>query len=428
MSKAFIAGLLSLTLFAVLAAETRLDGIAAVVGDEVILQSEIEAYCLLRISNLGLNKDSVDLDSYRKKFLDELIDGKVLLVHAKNDSTISVTDQEVENAVNNHISMLLKQNNLTLDSLDAVLRKEQNITLAKFKSEARKALREQLLKQKVHQAYLYSIKVNRKDVEQFYNQYKDSLPSAGESVLLSKISMKVNPRDSVRQAAFTKIKSIKQRLDNGADFAEMAKQFSESPEGIDGGDLGFISKGSLNELTFEEKAFSLPAGQISEPFETRLGFHILNVLGKRDQKVHLRQIFIRVAPTEQQILSVTSKLDSIRANCKSSEQFIAAVKKFSDDPASKSQNGKLGWMPLLELPAAVRTAIDSSGTGFITMPVKEDNSYAIYRVDDRTSNRKLTLEHDYLILAEKTRDILAQKKLISLVSEWRKKIFVDIRI
>jgi hypothetical protein len=62
------------------------------------------------------------------------------------------------------------------------------------------------------------------------------------------------------------------------------------------------------------------------------------------------------------------------------------------------------------------------------MPVKEDNSYAIYRVDDRASNRKLTLEHDYLILAEKTRDILAQKKLINLVSEWRKKIFVDIRI
>ena len=114
MSKAFVAGLLSLTLYAVLAAETRLDGIAAVVGDEVILQSEVESYSLLRISNLGLNKDSVDLDSYRKKFLDELVDGKVLLVHAKNDSTISVTDQEVENAVNNHISMLLKQNNLTL--------------------------------------------------------------------------------------------------------------------------------------------------------------------------------------------------------------------------------------------------------------------------------------------------------------------------
>ena len=194
MSKAFVAGLLSITLYAVLAAETRLDGIAAVVGDEVILQSEVEAYSLLRISNLGLNKDSVDLDSYRKKFLDELVDGKVLLVHAKNDSTISVTDQEVENAVNNHISMLLKQNNLTLDSLDAVLRREQNITLAKFKSEARKALREQLLKQKVHQAYLYSIKVNRKDVEQFYNQYKDSLPSAERVFFCQNLHESKSPR------------------------------------------------------------------------------------------------------------------------------------------------------------------------------------------------------------------------------------------
>lgn len=428
MPKTSMAGFLLLTLSIVLSAESRLDGIAAVIGDEIILQSEIDAYSIMRLNGLGLNKDSVDIAPLRKGFLNELIDGKVLLAHAKQDSTISITDQEVENALNNHITMLLQQNNMTMDSLDSVLRREQNISLVKFKSEARKAIREQLLKQKVHQSYLYSIKISRKDVEQFYNQYKDSLPVAGESVCLSKLSIKVSPHDSVRQAAFAKIKSIKQRLDNGADFAEMAKMFSESPEGKDGGDLGFIGKGSLGELVFEEKAFSLTPGQISEPFETRLGFHILNALAKKDQNVHLRQIYIKVAPTEKQIQTVTSRLDSIRTNCNSKDAFEKSVKTYSDDAATKSKNGSLGWMSLLELPAAVRTAIDTSGSGFITIPLQEDNFWSIYRVDDRVKNRSLTLEHDYLILAEKAKDILAQKKLIDLVSEWRKQIFLDIRI
>ena len=428
MRHALITGFLFIAFTHLLSAQERLDGVVAVIGDEPILQSEVDAYTILRLNGLGLKRDSINLDQYRRRFLDELIDGKVLLVHAKQDSMISVSDQEVEQALNNHITMLLQQNNLTIDALDEVLRREQGTSLAKFKSEARKAIREQLLKQKVHQSYLFTMKINRKDVEQFYNEYKDSLPEIGESVLLSKISLKLTPSDSVRQAAYDKIKSLKQRLDNGADFGDLAKKFSEGPEAALGGDLGFIAKGTLNELAFEERAFSLQNGQTSDPFETRLGFHIIKVLGKRDQKVHIQQIFVKIAPPEQHIQTIKSKLDSIRTACKTKDDFISGVKKLSTDQASKLRNGAIGWFSLLELPAATRVAVDTLGIGSITIPVKEENSFAIYRIDDRVKNRKLTPEHDYAILAEKARDILAQKKLINLVSQWRKEIFLDIRI
>lgn len=408
-------------------AQSRLDGIAAVVGDEIILQSELDAYAQLRFSNLGLKSDSIDVKKYQLSFLNEIIDGKILLVHGKKDSTIAVTNEEVDQATNNHIAMLLKQNNLSLDSLEVELKRQQGITLQKFKTDARKIIKEQLIKQKVQQAYLLNTKITKKEVEQFYNLYKDSLPQMGESVLLSKLSMTIKPSEKIRQKAFEKIKSIKQRLDNGTEFEECAKKYSESPEGADGGDLGFIVKGTLNEISFEEKAFNLSPGQISEPFESRFGFHILKIIERRDQKVHLKQILIKVEAPQEEIAQLSSKLDSIRQASTSSADFVNFVKKFSTDQSTLAKNGSLGWVQVQELPASLKSIVDSLKTGEISPPVKNDLEISLYRLDDKAEKRSLTLENDFLILENKAKDISAQKKLISLVNQWRKNIYIDIR-
>ncbi|HLV33318.1 MAG TPA: peptidylprolyl isomerase [Chitinispirillaceae bacterium] len=409
------------------AQDNRLDGIAAIIGDEIILKSELDAYTMLRLNDFN-NKDSLNLSDFRNQFLNELIDGKVLLVYAKNDSMISVKDQEVDKALENHINMLLQQNNLTLDSLESEIRRQQGISLTKFKTEARKAIREQLYKQKLHQSYLYDIKITRKDVENFFNEYKDSLPDVGESVSLSKLSLELKPTESILQDSYKKINSIKNKLDNGESFEELAKKYSEGPEASIGGDLGFIEKGSLNELTFEEKAFKLSPGKVSEPFRTRLGFHIIKVVEKTDQKVHIRQIFIEIKPSENEINAVYATLDSISSACKSKKDFENAVVKYCVDKSTKSKKGYLGWNILLSLSSQLRTSIEQLKPGEITKPIKENNIVSIYRINDRKDNRKLTLEDDYKILEEKTIDIMAQKKLRDLVEKWRKDIFIEIRI
>jgi peptidyl-prolyl cis-trans isomerase SurA len=357
-----------------------------------------------------------------------MIDGKVLLAHAKKDSTISLSDNEVEAALNNHINSLLRQNNLTMDALETELKRQQGVSISKFKAELRKAIKEQLLKQKVQQNYLFSLKVNRKDVEAFFKEYKDSLPQIGESLLLKKLSLTITPGDSIRQAAYEKIVSIKQKLTNGEDFSEIAKKYSESPDAAEGGNLGFISKGSLSELTFEEKAFSLQPGQISEPFQTRLGFHILNVIERRDQKVNIRQIFVKVAPPEDVIKKVYDRLDSIRNNCKSSADFSSLVSKISADPVSRNNKGDIGWLSLLEMPANLRDAIDTLKPGMISKTVSDENTVSIYYVEDRVQNRSLSLENDYALLSEKAKDILAQKKLVDLVNKWKEDLYINIKM
>jgi phosphoribosyl-ATP pyrophosphohydrolase len=117
----FFSFFFSLALF--VNAQESLDGIAAVIGDEIILKSEISAYSAMRLNSIGTyDKDSASLEKINKKFLEEMIDGKVLLAHAKKDTSILLTENEVEQALSGHINSLLRQNNLTMDALETELK------------------------------------------------------------------------------------------------------------------------------------------------------------------------------------------------------------------------------------------------------------------------------------------------------------------
>jgi peptidyl-prolyl cis-trans isomerase SurA len=407
----------------------HLDGIAAVVGDEIILRSELEAYAYMRIAATGQNPDSVDTKKLIDECLADLIDNKVLLVRAMGDSAIHVRNDEVESALNNHINMLLRQNGISMEQLEAQLRIQQGTTIARFKAEIRRAIREQLYKQKLQQGYYFASKVSRRDVERFFARYADSLPVVGESFELLKLSLRLEAQDSARQAAFDKIRAAKREIDAGLSFEEAAKKFSESPEGASGGDLGYLAKGSTTELAFEERAFSLPVGRASEPFETRLGYHIILAEEKRGMSVKLRQILVRYAPTEGQREALVARLDSLRGAIKDRAGFEAAAKAASADNATRARGGELGWLTLLEMPPAVRDAVQGLEAGQISAAVAEgNNTFSIYMVSKRADSRRLTLENDYVLIAEKAKDIFAQQQLLDNVKKWREKIFIDVRM
>lgn len=406
----------------------KIDGIAAVVGDSAILYSELEAYIHLKISQMGTEPDSLEMNIIRNQSLDELVDGKVLLVNAEKDTNISLGNYEVEMELNDRINMILRQNNISIDAFDEMLQSQQGITLIKFKTELRKQIRNELIKQKVQQLYVIPEQVTKKDVETFFRIYKDSLPVAGKSVLLSMIRVDCKASDSIRQVAFSKISAIKERLDKGEDFSSLAKQYSEGPNAAYGGDLGFISKGTLTELTFEEKAFSIDVGDISEPFETRLGFHIITVLAKKEQMVHIQQIFIQVKPPEEVVYRAVSLLDSVKKDSRTKEDFIKAVKLFSVDDVSKSRNGQLKWQLVSGLDPRIKQQVDSLEIGDLSSPIKTESGVSIFRVDDMKENRPLSLEEDWNEIAEIAQRINSQKKLHDLVKKWRQNTYIDIRL
>ncbi len=406
----------------------KLDGIAAIVGDEVILISEFEAYVAMQMEQLQAQGTPVDLEKVRTDLLDNLIDNKVLLTNAKRDSALAVSSDEVEEALNNHIATILQQNRMTLEQLEQEIYNQQGIGFTRFRAEMREAIRDQLIQQRIQQRIYHSINVTRRDVEQFFTTYQDSLPPLGESVRLSKITKSVAPSQAREQTVFTTIYEIRRRLDQGEDFEALAKELSQGPQAASGGNLGFISKGTISERAFEETAFSLPQGKISQPFKTSLGYHIIQVLEKTDRGVRIRQIFLPLVPDEEVVVKVNEKLNALRETIGSTEEFAQAAKEHSTDRVSRSRGGKLGWSTLSNLSSSIRTAITNLEDGEISEPVRENNDISIYRIDEKSDSRRFNFEDDYSILVRQYREYKANQKLIEKVESWRQNTFIDIRI
>ena len=425
-SALFFVAILTFSLFA----KQKLDGIIAVVGDSAILKSELDAYVYMKLSQDKSEEkpDSLAMNMIRRSALDEMIDGKVMLVHAEKDTNISVTKAEVESELESRINFIIKRNNLTLEQLDTVLQKEQGITLAKFKIEIKNQIKQELLQQKLQYFYVASEKLSNSDISTFYEEYKDSIPAAGPSLLLNHLSFSLVPSKEIREKAYAKISKIKEILNGGADFAETAKQFSEDPGASSGGDLGFISKGSISELIFEEKIFSLKPGEISEPFETKIGFHIVNVLARKGQSVHVKQIFVAVSPDEVKKKQITALFDSIAATSPNESNFSDAIIQHSNDPLLKSKKGLLPWNTIATLDDEIKNSFDTLAVGSISKVIANEKSISLYRIKAVDENRKVTLSDDWNTIAQIAKRIYEQKKMVELVAKWRKTMYIEKRL
>ncbi|MBD3390380.1 MAG: hypothetical protein GF418_00055 [Chitinivibrionales bacterium] len=421
--------LLVIALCLSLRARERIDGIVAFVGDSAILYSELEAYTLMKTGGLADSTvDSAGASALRRQALDDLIDGKVLLVQAEKDTNITISENEIDAELDNRIQGILRQNNLTLEQFETVLQTQQGLSIAKFKAEVRKQIRQELIKQKVQQQYVAMGGAAKSDIEEFYREYRDSLPPAGESVLLRALIVEVAPSDEIRQKAYERITAIKERLDNGEDFSEVAKRYSEGPNAHKGGDLGFISKGTLSQLAFEERVFSMEPGDVSDIIRTRIGFHIATVLARREDMVHVKQVFVAVKPPQEQYEQTRALLDSLRTHATTAAQFEEAARRFSTDEISRSRGGMLRWQTVASLAPAVRRAIDALEVNGISEVVTSDNTLAIYRLEDRVDSRALTLDDDWNEIATIAQRVIAQEKLLDLVRKWRQETFIDIRL
>jgi peptidyl-prolyl cis-trans isomerase SurA len=416
-----------------LQAKELVDGIAAVVGDSVILVSELRAYTTMSLKQQGidLQQTSIDEDTLQqlqRRYLDELIRGKVLIVHAQRDSMIQISEERVDNALQRQIQTLLQQEQMDLPEFENLLRRQYNTTLDKYKAQLRQGIKRQFVQQAVIQTYLPSLSLTRDDVRRFYQTYKDSFPSAGKSVHVSKLAMVPQVPDSVRDKAYSRMVQVKKKLQQGMPFAEAAREYSRGPNRENGGTLGYVAKGTLSSPVFEEKAFALSPGEVSDIFETQMGFHIVKVRDKRENEIHVSQIMIPVEMPQEAQERTRAVLDSIRTHCKTREGFARAVERFSQEEISKARKGEIGWQSVYELPQQLSAHIDSLGKGDMSPIIREADAYVLYRINDKVQDRRYTLEDDWDLLAQKAREIYTQKKLQELVSRWRREMYIDIRL
>jgi len=408
------------------ALSVTLDKVVAVVDKEIILQSELEAQIqLYAIQTRTEITDPAQLDSLRQEFLDRMIEDKVLLVEAERDTSINVTNKEVEDALASQIKSIKSQfpsDDAFLDQLRA-----EGLTLSGLKDQYRDEIRNQLLKEKLIQKRLSKALVSSGEVREFYEANRDSLPEKPAGVRLAHILISTQPGQETVDSLFAYAQLIRSKALGGEDFALLASTYSQDPSGQQGGDLGWFARGEMVP-EFEEAAFALQPGQISDIVRSPYGFHIIKVTGRRGDKVKASHILIRLLPSEDDTAERLVLADSIYTLIRNGADFAEMAKEYSDDENSRDQGGELGWFAANDLLPEFVRALSNLEVGEISPPVSSEFGYHIIKLEEKRPATKIDLTDDYDTLQEMARRAKAQKQLEQLLERVSSGLYISKRL
>lgn len=352
-----------------------LDKVIAIVGDEIIMRSDIDSYMIsLKQQNPAMALDDKEI---RQRILDQLIDDKLVITKAIEDS-IEVTDQEIEQRIDYFIADLVRRFGSEKRAEDVY-----GMSMSRIKREYSDIVKKQILSERIKQTKFMSVEVTDPEVREFYEAFKDSLPTVPESVEMYHISLNVeadlNSRDNTLALARKIRDSI---LNHNASFSLMAKRYSNDPgTKDDGGELGWFNRGRLVP-EFEKAAFKLNKGEISLPIETPFGFHVIETLDKKVDKINTRHILFKVKKSEGAVDTTLNKLKEIRQMCLDGQEFESLAKRFSADKETRGFGGFIGKVPVNELPALIKDELLKLNDGEITdpKPYKADPTKEAYHI------------------------------------------------
>ncbi|MEW6685185.1 MAG: peptidylprolyl isomerase [Candidatus Edwardsbacteria bacterium] len=399
-----------------------IEGIVAKVGQEIILKSELEREVGLYQLQMGQQiKDTIQL---KKDVLEQMIEAKILLQEAKKDTTIQVKSEEIEKALNEAISDM-KAKFPSEEDFQRELVKE-GTTVEALKAKYREETRERLLVTRFLEKKIKpEVSIDPKEVEDFYKQNKDSLPTQPERVELAHILVAVKPGQEVVARALQKTQEVYAKLKAGGDFALLAKKYSaDSISASRGGALGFVKKGETVP-EFEEVVFKLRKGELSQIFESRFGLHIVKCLDNKGDSVNIRHILIQAIPAKADESRAKRIADGLYRRIQSGEDFAKVAKGYSDDLETKEKGGDLGLIPLEALPSVFKDEVAVMRVGEVSEPAKSEYGYHLLKLLKREEPQVPTFEEAKTQLTEYLRRRKMQEKYEYLIEELKKKYYIE---
>jgi len=402
-----------------------IDGVAAVVADNLILKSELAQVVNLSAMQQKINPNLTP-DKYLKlqdQILQSMIDQKVILELAMKDTNITVKDSDVDAALEAQMSNILSQAG-SEENAEKMLGEK----LLDFKREYWYDIRDRLYSDQYQQLKLQGININRAEVEQFYATYKDSIPFIPTEVKLRHILLNVEAGEESINSTLTLLDSIRTAIKEGADFGEMALKYSEDPGSrTRGGDLGFTRRGTLVS-EFEEVAFMLAINEISEPVKTAFGYHIIQPLEKQGDKVHVRHILITAPVTSADEQKVYDYAISLKDSIKTLEDFSNFAMRYSKDERTSESGGDLGWVNQQEFAIPeLSQVVNYLNKNECSLPVKTSYGYHLLWMEDVKEGGYPTLEENWLEIEAMA---LNKKKIDwyqNFISEARKDYYIEVK-
>ncbi len=349
------------------------DKIIGRVDNYIVLKSELEmAY------QSYLTEGNPASDEARCELFNRLILNKLMVAKAEIDS-VYVTDFEVDQNTDQRMQMILQSSGNSPEQLERVYGK----TMEQIKLELRDQIREQLIAREMTSIITKNITVTPAEIRRFFNKIPaDSLPFYSSDVEVAQIVRVAKVSNAQKEEAKSKLIDIRERILAGENFNQLAVKNSEDPSAQqNGGEMGYVGRGAMVP-EFEAVAFRLKIGEISQPFESPFGFHILQLLDRRGNEYNPRHILISAIPSPQDIINAETYLDSLRTRIVSdSIKFERAAKEYSDDQGTKGGGGFFTdqdgstKISMRDIDPVVYLNIDTMKVGNISKPL-------VYRTDD----------------------------------------------
>ena len=402
------------------------DRIVAVVGPHIILESELESQLVL-----SATQQQVDLsvpetrDRMRRELLEQMVSDRLMLIQAERDTSIKVSDAEVERELESHLARIQSQFSSPDDFYKQLA--AEGLSLAELRRRYRREVKNQLLKQKLIQSRVRDVEVSAPEVDAFFAQYRDSLPQQVAAVHLWSILYPVNVSEHTVDSMKAFAESLRDSIGAGASFEELARRYSADGSAASGGDLGWFGKGAMVP-EFERAAFGLAQGEVSGVVRTQFGFHLIKSLERDGSRVHAEHILLRIRYSPEDLERAQAQAREIRNRLEAGEDFGALAKQYSVDSSTASSGGDLGWVPLSALPENFAVAIGTHPAGTLLDPVAADEGVHILKIVERRDDRPYDLELDRKDLTEMARREKTGRLVEAWVSELRRNYYVDIRL
>jgi peptidyl-prolyl cis-trans isomerase SurA len=398
------------------------DRIIAIVGTEVITESEIAERLLFYPKQIQSERE---LDSLRTILLNGIIEEKLLLVQAKAE-TVEIDPDEVEKSLQQSLEEI-RSRFPSEEALKEELEK-QNTTIEGLMKRYRPKIREQLLVQKwVETKIRRVITISDLEVQRFFEENPDSIPTLPEQVSLSHILAMLLPSEKTELKIQDRLKGIFDKFEKGSSFESLAKQYSKDPATrAKGGDLGYFKRGELVK-EFDDAVFKLEPGEVI-PIRTRYGYHLVEILARSRDEIHARHILLPVLPSKSDTLIARKRIESVRVMALSGQDFGELARQHSDDTDTKGQGGSLGVFSLSDVNPLFRDAVIKLEVGEVTPIIESPFGFHIIKLIEHKAEKKFTFEE----IKEDLRNYLLQRRMEKVyekkIEELKKEIYVENRL
>lgn len=393
------------------------DQIAAFVGNDIILFSEVEENVSILANDPAAMRMFATEQEVNDYILEQLIANKLLLVEAEQES-VFVDDDDVLPLVNQNIDNLKENFPSEADFFNYL--EEQGINLEELRAYYHENLKSRLVMERlISKKFASKIMISPIAVRDFYDENKDSIAILPGRVKLSHILLPIIPNQAEMVSGFERATDVYKLLLTGGDFGVIAQEFSEDENSRrKGGMLGRIRRGETIE-DFEAVVFDLKPGTVSQPFPTRLGYHIVEVLNKGEDWLLIRQILIKVDVTHQDTLRTRRQGEKLQDLVTSGLDFDSLAKVYSKDP-----NIELGEFFIERLTPPFNEVVEDMAEGEVSEPILTPYGYHLLYIEEKVPEQTLSFEElrDQIMQYLYQQEI--QKKYDELIGDLKEKTFV----